>query len=77
MKVERREMMRSEAEKLGAQAEFGVKYPERVSVYFVGDYSKEFCGGPHGTHTGEIGRFKIIKEEACAAGVRRIKAVVE
>jgi len=74
--VVRKEMLRSEAEKLGAQAEFGVKYPERVSVYFVGDYSKEFCGGPHVTHTGEIGKFKIVKEEACAAGVRRIKAVV-
>src|SRR3989338_8269127 len=74
--VVRKEMARSEAEKLGAQAEFGVKYPERVSVYFVGDYSKEFCGGPHVTHTGEIGKFKIVKEEACAAGVRRIKAVV-
>ncbi len=77
LNVVRREMMRSEAEKLGAEAEFGVKYPERVSVYFVGDYSKEFCGGPHVSHTGEIGKFKIIKEEACAAGVRRIKAVVE
>ncbi len=69
-------MSKSEAEKVGAQAEFGAKYPERVSVYFVGDYSKEFCGGPHVAHTGEIGKFKIIKEESVAAGVRRIKAVV-
>ncbi len=76
VEVVRKEMARSEAEKLGAQAEFGVKYPDRVSVYFVGDYSKEFCGGPHVSHTGEIGKFKIVKEEACAAGVRRIKAVV-
>ncbi len=75
--VIRKEMSHEEAEKLGAEKEFGLKYPERVSVYFVGDYSKEFCGGPHVQHTGEVGRFKIIKEEAVAAGVRRIKARVE
>jgi len=51
-------------------------------VYFIGHdlehaYSKEFCGGPHVTHTGELGHFKIVKEEAVSAGVRRIKAVVE
>ena len=77
LKVIRKEMPYPEAVKLGAEAEFGVKYPEKVSVYFVGDYSKEFCGGPHVTHTKEIGRFKITKEEAVAAGMRRIKAVVE
>ncbi len=75
--VIRQEMKREDAEKLGAEKEFGQKYPEKVSVYFVGDYSKEFCGGPHVPHTKEIGRFKILKEEAVAAGVRRIKAVVE
>ena len=75
--VVRTEMAKADAEKLGAQAEFGVKYPDRVSVYVVGDYSKEFCGGPHVEHTGQIGTFKILKEEACAAGVRRIKAMVE
>ncbi len=75
--VVRKEMLRAEAEKVGAQAEFGAKYPERVSVYFVGNYSKEFCGGPHVSHTGEIGKFKIIKEESVATGVRRIKAVVQ
>ncbi len=75
--VIRKEMSKAEALKLGAEMEFGQKYPEKVSVYFVGDYSKEFCGGPHVTHTKEIGHFKIIKEEAVAAGVRRIKAVVE
>ncbi|MDP3640482.1 MAG: alanine--tRNA ligase [Nanoarchaeota archaeon] len=74
--VVRKEMAYQEAVKLGAQAEFGQKYPERVSVYIVGDYSQELCGGPHVQHTKEIGYFKIIKEEACAAGVRRIKAVV-
>jgi alanyl-tRNA synthetase len=75
--VRREEMDLEEAKMLGAQAEFGVKYPDRVSVYFVGDYSKEFCGGPHVSNSREIGHFKIVKEEAVAAGVRRIKAVVE
>jgi len=75
--VIRKEMTKEQALKIGAEMEFGQKYPDKVSVYFVGDYSKEFCGGPHVTHTGEIGHFKILKEEACAAGVRRIKAVVE
>ncbi len=77
LKVVRKEMPLKEAEKLGAEKEFGAKYPDVVSVYFVGDYSKEFCGGPHVTHTAEIGKFKILKEESVAAGVRRIKAVVE
>ena len=77
LKVIRKEMKREEAEKVGAEKEFGQKYPDIVSVYFVGDYSKEFCGGPHVNHTAEIGHFKIIKEESVAAGVRRIKAVVE
>ncbi len=75
--VRREEMTIQEAKLLGAQMEFGVKYPDRVSVYFVGDYSKEFCGGPHVSNTKEIGIFKITKEEACAAGVRRIKATLE
>ena len=75
--VIRTEMPITEAEKLGAEKEFGQKYPDLVSVYSVGDYSKEFCGGPHVTHTAEIGHFKIIKEESVAAGVRRIKALVE
>jgi alanyl-tRNA synthetase len=74
--VIRKEMPLKEAEKLGAQKEFGQKYPNLVSVYFVGDYSKEFCGGPHVTHTNEIGHFKILKEQSSAAGVRRIKAIV-
>ncbi|MBI1968798.1 alanine--tRNA ligase [Candidatus Woesearchaeota archaeon] len=75
--VVRKEMAYKDALKMGAEAEFGQKYPERVSVYIVGDYSQELCGGPHVKSTKEIGRFKIVKEEACAAGVRRIKAVVE
>ena len=77
LKVIRKEMPLKEAEKLGAEKEFGAKYPDVISVYFVGDYSKEFCGGPHVNHTSEIGKFKILKEESVAAGVRRIKAVVE
>ena len=76
LKVVRKEMAYKEAVKLGAQAEFGQKYPERVSIYLIGDYSKELCGGPHVEHTLQIGVFRIIKEEAIAAGVRRIKAVV-
>ncbi len=66
-----------EAKKLGAIGLFGEKYGDSVSVYIMGDYSKEFCGGPHVEHTGQVGKFKILKEEAVSAGVRRIKAVVQ
>lgn len=81
--VVRREMPREEALSLGAEMEFGAKYPDVVSVYFIEDqngvaFSKEFCGGPHMTNTKELdGTFKILKEEAVSAGVRRIKAVIE
>ncbi|MBM3272379.1 alanine--tRNA ligase [Candidatus Kaiserbacteria bacterium] len=91
--VTRSTMPREEAEKLGAQHEFGAKYPDIVSVYSVGPasatqdnphfadaYSIEYCGGPHVSNTEEIDRggvFKIKKEEAVAAGIRRIKAVLE
>ncbi len=61
----------------GAQSEFGSKYPNVVSVYSIGNFSKEICTGPHVKNTKEIGKFKVIKEEAVAAGIRRIKAVVE
>ncbi len=81
--VYRKEMAYEEAKKTGALAFFKDKYGGgTVSIYFVGSdnpakaYSKEFCAGPHVSHTGEIGLFKIIKEEAVAAGVRRIKASV-
>lgn len=75
------EIPREEAEKVGAQMEFGAKYPDIVSVYFVGEnlenaISKEFCGGPHVQSTSELSAFKILKEEAVAQGVRRIKAVL-
>ncbi|MBP9711777.1 MAG: alanine--tRNA ligase [Candidatus Pacebacteria bacterium] len=81
LNVIRREMPLSEAEKIGAEMEFGAKYPEVVSVYFIEDengtpISKEFCGGPHVNNTKELGIFKIQKEEAVSAGVRRIKAVL-
>ena len=90
--VVRTEMALAEAEKLGAEHEFGAKYPERVSVYSVGPldsaFSIEFCGGPHAGSTGELAgavgpdghrrdSFKILKEEAVAQGIRRIKAVLE
>jgi alanyl-tRNA synthetase len=75
--VEKHEMSPEAAKKMGAQAEFGMRYPEKVSVYKTGDYSCEICMGPHVSNTKELGRFRIIKEEASAAGIRRIKAVVE
>ena len=50
------------------------KYPEIVTVYSIGDVSKELCGGPHVSNTSEIGKFKIKKEEASSAGIRRIKS---
>ncbi len=91
--VVRTVMKKEEAEKLGAEHEFGTTYPEQVSVYSVGPlnsaFSLEFCGGPHVANTSELARvrnpdgsdrkgmFKIIKEEASAAGIRRIKAVLE
>lgn len=80
--VQHIEMPREEAEKIGAEMEFGMKYPEKVSIYFIGEnlesaISKEFCGGPHATNTQELGDFTIQKEEASSAGVRRIKATID
>lgn len=66
-----------DARNCGAQAEFGTKYPETVFVYTVEDYSKEICMGPHVENTKELGHFKIVKEESVAAGIRRIKAILE
>lgn len=77
LKVERLEMTFEEAKKMGAQAEFEQKYGEKVSVYKIGDFSIELCGGPHVKNTKELGRFKIVKEESVAAGIRRIKAILE
>ncbi len=83
--VIRTDMKKEEAEKLGAEHEFGASYPDIVSVYSVGPldnaFSIEFCGGPHVSNTSELGadgrHFKILKEEASSAGVRRIKAVLQ
>jgi alanyl-tRNA synthetase len=61
----------------GAMGVFGSKYGERVTVYTIGNFSKEICGGPHANNTGELGCFKIIKEESSSSGVRRIKAIME
>lgn len=82
-------MKKEDAEKLGAEHEFGASYPEQVSVYSVGPkeateadpkfseaFSIEFCGGPHVANTGELGHFKIQKEEASSAGIRRIKGIL-
>jgi Alanyl-tRNA synthetase len=72
-----KEMPFKEALAEGSLAFFKNKYPKTVKVYSVGDFSKEVCGGPHVTHTLEIGAVKIVKEEAVSAGVRRIRAVIE
>jgi alanyl-tRNA synthetase len=77
LEVKKQEMELDKALESGAQAEFGAKYPPKVWVYSAGDYSKEICMGPHVKNTKELGRFKIVKEESVAAGIRRIKAVLE
>ncbi len=71
------EMTLEEAKASGAMGLFENKYGDKVKVYTIGDFSKEICGGPHVTHTGELGHFKIKKEESSSAGVRRIKAILE
>ena len=71
------EMKKDEAVKSGAECMFIEKYPDVVTVYTIGNVSKELCGGPHVKNTSELGRFKIKKEEASSAGVRRIKAILE
>ena len=76
IKVERLEMTKEEALKLGAEAMFLDKYGDEVTVYKIGDVSLEFCGGPHVERTGVLGTFKIKKEEASSSGVRRIKAIL-
>lgn len=79
----KQEMMPLEkAQELGAIGLFGEKYADVVSIYTATDkdgnvISREFCGGPHVEHTGLVGKFRIAKEEAVSAGVRRIKAVIE
>lgn len=75
--VTRAEMSVAQAKEKGALGLFEHKYGDKVSVYTVGDFSCEICGGPHVEHTGVLGMFKITKEESASAGVRRIKAVLE
>ena len=74
--VEKLEMPKEEAIKMGAECEFIERYPDIVTVYKIGDVSTEICGGPHVSNTSELGKFKIKKEESSSAGVRRIKAVL-
>ncbi len=75
--VTKKEMSKEDAIKSGAECMFIEKYPDIVTVYSIGDVSHELCGGPHVESTGCLGTFKIKKEEASSAGVRRIKAVLE
>ena len=70
-------MKKEDAVKAGAECMFIEKYPDNVTVYTIGDISKEICGGPHVTNTAKCGHFKIVKEEASSAGIRRIKAILE
>jgi alanyl-tRNA synthetase len=74
IKVIKKDLPLKEALKSGAQGEFGAKYPEIVSVYEICDISKEICTGPHVENTEKLGKFKILKEESSASGIRRIKA---
>ena len=74
--VTKQEMKKEDAIKSGAECMFIEKYPDIVTVYTIGDVSKELCGGPHVKNTSELGKFKIKKEESSSSGVRRIKAVL-
>jgi alanyl-tRNA synthetase len=79
--VQHVDLSKEEAEKTGALHFFGEKYGQVVRVYFIGDtmdsaFSKEFCGGPHVENIGDLGKFKIQKEESSSRGVRRIKAIL-
>jgi len=76
-KVTCEEMTVDEAKKLGATGVFDDRYGEKVKVYTIGDFSKEICGGPHVEKIGGLGHFRITKQQASSAGVRRIKAVLE
>jgi len=76
LEIKMEEMIYSQAIDSGALAFFKEKYPEKVKVYSIGEFSKEICAGPHAKNTKELGEFKIIKEKASGAGIRRIKAVL-
>ena len=77
IEVTREEMNKMDAVKVGAEHQFIERYPDVVSVYTIGNASKEICTGPHVQNTKELGKFKITKEEASSSGVRRIKAILE
>ncbi len=77
LEVKCEKMKKEDAVKSGAECMFIEKYPDEVTVYTIGNVSKEICGGPHVNNTSELGHFKIVKEEASSAGVRRIKAILE
>lgn len=72
-----REMSLEEAREQNFVGVFSSKYGEVVKTYSIGEFSKEICGGPHAASTGELGTFRIVKEQSCGAGIRRIKAVLE
>jgi len=76
LEIKREELTVEEAKKKSAIGVFGERYGERVSVYSIGDFDIEICGGPHVQNTKELGQFKITKEESVASGVRRIKAIL-
>lgn len=76
LQVKKELISQEEADKQGAIGLFREKYGDKVSIYKIGDYSVEYCGGPHVEHTAAVGTFKIIKEEALGAGQRRIRAVL-
>jgi len=77
LKIDCQEISLDEAKKQGAMGVFESKYGEKVKVYTIADFSREICAGPHAESTGELGHFKIIKEQSSSAGVRRIKAILE
>ena len=75
--VEMKEISLEEAKAEGFTGLFESKYGERVKTYTIGDFSKEICGGPHAERTGALGKFKIVKEQSCGSGLRRIKAILQ
>lgn len=77
LSVHKEEMPKEKAVEIGAEHQFIERYPDMVTVYFIGDVSKEICTGPHVNNTNELGKFKIAKEESCGSGLRRIKAILE
>ena len=72
-----KEISLEEAKAEGFTGLFESKYGEVVKTYTIGEFSKEICGGPHVESTGKLGKFRIVKEQSCGSGLRRIKAVLE